>query len=790
MVIGFISHKGGGNRSGARAIAYLLREDDFEKKGRNPLPEVLKGDPEQTAALIDSLEDYKRPYESGYLSFAESSDKVPPSLQQTIIERFEKVAFAGLEPDQYDCLWIRHEDKGRVELHLITPRIELSTGKSLNVDPPGKSSRNLFNTFRLLVNTEYDLADPEEPGRRRLLDLPKYIKKQRSAGRDVTDGREVIHEFIANRVEDGKILCKDDIAKALQKEGFKTVSGKDYLTVINPETAKRFRMKGRLYEDSFRSVQAIRGEDARGKEDIRESAERIAELSAKVDRLVAKRAEYNRSKYPGGYRTIETGIIGEVQSNGTDDQGFNGAIDSNGTDDHVQNERDRIATGNELERKNSSNHTKIRKEGDFRPMAECSDSGSANRTCDIFHSDISHKVRKGGEHDRNGAHAFEDLEAFRRRLSRKRKFLDRFIEQFKEGVFGQRKQIDDAIDRLERSSYEIRGEVERLEQGIVNLKKHQTSELQIFRTEINLSEFAAYHGYQIKIHESYQNIAVMESKKGDRINVTKNENGYWNWHTYETGKSGSIIDFHKNITDESLGEALKNLKIWNENKPHVPEGKYIKNLTASSKENIWIQNYFFKCKECESHPDFESIGIKTSTLQDDNFKGKIFKDVKNFIIFPQIDLQGFSGFEACKDDLRQRSKGGREGVWFSNLSAKDKRLVICESPKDALSYHQLKGDSNTRYLAFYGKLNDKSLDLIKKFMSKIEDAEIVIAVNNTKESKEYIKDLQEIARESGKKNISVDIPSKEGHSWKDEIKKQDFEKELQINKSIDNGYGM
>jgi hypothetical protein len=42
---------------------------------------------------------------------------------------FESVAFAGLEPDQYSILWIRHSHAGHHELHFIVPRIEFGTGK-------------------------------------------------------------------------------------------------------------------------------------------------------------------------------------------------------------------------------------------------------------------------------------------------------------------------------------------------------------------------------------------------------------------------------------------------------------------------------------------------------------------------------------------------------------------------------------------------------------------------------------------------------------------------------------
>ncbi|MEB6138280.1 relaxase/mobilization nuclease domain-containing protein, partial [Klebsiella pneumoniae] len=65
-------------------------------------------------------------------------------MEQAIIDRFEAVAFAGLESDQYNILWVRHEHANHHELHFVTPRVELSSGKSLNIRPPGELAKQTF----------------------------------------------------------------------------------------------------------------------------------------------------------------------------------------------------------------------------------------------------------------------------------------------------------------------------------------------------------------------------------------------------------------------------------------------------------------------------------------------------------------------------------------------------------------------------------------------------------------------------------------------------------------------
>ena len=69
--------------------------------------------------------------------------------QRAVMDEFERVAFAGLDPEQHDITWVRHshtsrpeggalgDRDGRAELHFLTPRMELTTGRALNIAPPG-----------------------------------------------------------------------------------------------------------------------------------------------------------------------------------------------------------------------------------------------------------------------------------------------------------------------------------------------------------------------------------------------------------------------------------------------------------------------------------------------------------------------------------------------------------------------------------------------------------------------------------------------------------------------------
>src|SRR6267378_7295244 len=130
MIIGFSSY---GTGCSGPALDYLT---GYLVNGavRSVRPEVVRGDINAVAQIIDSLP-FQRRYSSGVLSFA-AEDKVTAEMQEDIMNRFESAVFAGLPEDRRSLVWIKHQDKGRTELHFVIARVDLGTGKSLNVAPP------------------------------------------------------------------------------------------------------------------------------------------------------------------------------------------------------------------------------------------------------------------------------------------------------------------------------------------------------------------------------------------------------------------------------------------------------------------------------------------------------------------------------------------------------------------------------------------------------------------------------------------------------------------------------
>lgn len=304
MIISFFSTGTGGGAApvdyltAREVLAYdenrnLIRDDTGQPqtKIRHPLPEVLHGNPDQTRDLIDASSN-KWSYTAGVISFAKSDD--PSSdAQQEAIELFEALAFAGLDRDQYDCLWVRHSHEGNVELHFCAPRLELSTGKALNIAPPGHE--NAFASLRDLLNKTHGWADPLESERAR--EVRATIEAPTRA-----QGREALHDWILDQISVGSITDRASMIDALTDAGFDIPrASKNYITAQDPDTGERWRLKGEIFHEDWQA-EPSRREIERGPGDSTQRPRRLdgisaGELQERFQQHCDQRAAYNRDRY-------------------------------------------------------------------------------------------------------------------------------------------------------------------------------------------------------------------------------------------------------------------------------------------------------------------------------------------------------------------------------------------------------------------------------------------------------------------------------------------------------------
>lgn len=270
-------------------------------------------------------------------------------------------------------------------------------------------------------------------------------------------------------------------------------------------------------------------------------------------------------------------------------------------------------------------------------------------------------------------------------------------------------------------------------------------ELQRFKTEINLSEFAASMGYEISPRESYKNMVVMRNGS-DKINITRDSDGhyvYFNWHK---GKGGSIVDFIQDQRpDMSLGEVRRVLRPWigsEYSKPSI--SNYQQTIEPVQKDRQELLKTYGELKSSDSHPYLYRRNIHEKVLEDQRFEECIFTDSRRNVIFPHANLDGACGFEIRNKNFKGFSKGGEKGLWVSRAYKGDTRLVITESPIDALSYHQLYPNDKTRYISFSGKMSETQHDLIQRTILKMpEGSAIIFATDNDREGNRYVREIMQ-----------------------------------------------
>lgn len=278
---------------GSKPINYFLGAEKDREFAR-----VMSGDPVITEHLINATK-FENKYTSGVLSFAERVDEISEADKLAIMRSFEATLFPGLEPDQYDILWIEHSDKdrynvdedgkkiegtersGRLELNFVIPCHELRTGKRLQPFYAGTDLRRV-NAWKNIINREVrtvdgqPLSDPNDPKRHRKVNrylgtapkpspfdlTPKKTDKKGEldlAGRD--ELRASIHRYMLarlsernSRLENRKAILHEltiGLDLILENTANKSITISHPLLLDKNQKPLRIRLEGGIYNKDF-----------------------------------------------------------------------------------------------------------------------------------------------------------------------------------------------------------------------------------------------------------------------------------------------------------------------------------------------------------------------------------------------------------------------------------------------------------------------------------------------------------------------------------------------------------
>lgn len=282
MIVKFIGNKGGGSASAS--IDYLLGEDREREKAR-----ILQGNPELSIAIAENL-DFKHTYTLGVLSFEE--ENISEESKFEIMQSFEETLLAGLEREQYNITWIEHQDKGRLELNFIIPKVDLYSGKAMN---PyfDKVDRDLVDTWKNVTNHKYGLTNPNDPEKKQ-----SHIISQ-NLPRDKKELSESIGNSLFISLSEGTINNRNDVIKHIESLGLEIARiTPTAISIKDPENGRNIRLKGEMYEENFRySERYTEQKRAEGDEFRRNFAESSPREREKLSTLIEAKREFNNKRY-------------------------------------------------------------------------------------------------------------------------------------------------------------------------------------------------------------------------------------------------------------------------------------------------------------------------------------------------------------------------------------------------------------------------------------------------------------------------------------------------------------
>ena len=267
---------------------------------------LLKGDPDQTTDIINGL-GYSKIFTSGCLSFdSDESERVTDELKQELMQGFERALFGDFDKTRVSGYWVEHTDKkdevtgkSRLELNFVFANVDLLSGKNL---PVYYEPNDLYriDTYKDLANLTHNLSDPNDPRRKQI----SIIDNNQSQSRK--DIKTDIHNLLTQKFIMGNINCRDDVIQTLVESGFEiTKIAPKSLSIKHPQDDKPqpIRLKGAFYEQQFQSSDYIATATVENKPTQKNRAERIAELSSKLESAISKRTQsLNERLRPNHYR--------------------------------------------------------------------------------------------------------------------------------------------------------------------------------------------------------------------------------------------------------------------------------------------------------------------------------------------------------------------------------------------------------------------------------------------------------------------------------------------------------
>lgn len=297
-------------------------------------------------------------------------------------------------------------------------------------------------------------------------------------------------------------------------------------------------------------------------------------------------------------------------------------------------------------------------------------------------------------------------------------------------------------------------------------------ELDAFKREICLVEYALAHGYAVDRMASSRSSVVLVDGSGDKLVVAKAHDGHWIYFSVrDDHDNGTIIDFVQRRAGLSLGEVRKELRPWIGRPPHpAPPAapSFWRTIQPASKDLIRVRASLENMPAVASHPYLEEVrAIPRSLLSSQRFSECVRVDKRGNAIFPHRDSDGFTGWEAKNIGFTGFAPGGAKALWTSADFEGDDSLVVAESAIDALSYATLHGAQPSRYASIAGSMNPGQPELLRDAARGLPPgSRVVIATDSDEGGDRLLEAIRQAVLPLGISTVE-DRPASRGMDWND-----------------------
>ena len=312
MHIKFLEH---GKGSPVKASAYVLDKLDHMGNVRAGV-QVLRGDATTFNAICDASPHLWK-YTSGVIAWSKEDAPTDEQIKE-VLDNFESHAFAGLDPSQYHLFAVLHTDQdGSKHIHVLTPRIDLESGKSLNIAPPGHEKH--FDSLRDYFNTKYQWSRPDDFLLMRTTQEPNHIAKLNKQAKKILLNQNIetltknqfckaFDNYVRALLSTQTVKNRTDLIDCISAlDGIDSIKPSKNFLAITLDNGKTHRLKGDFYHEQF-EIESYT-EHVRAAAESKPTANELAAALTDADQLRAtyraKRAAYHQQHHAFAQRTAD-----------------------------------------------------------------------------------------------------------------------------------------------------------------------------------------------------------------------------------------------------------------------------------------------------------------------------------------------------------------------------------------------------------------------------------------------------------------------------------------------------